>query len=223
MTYALLAKDERTAALNALASHLIHQIRNPLAAIQAACSNLRAELPDADHRQRLDLALDEIECLLRSVSSTLHAVGEATERARQIDINCELQEVSDIISASRQSAPNIEVSGQTVHGTLPRNRLRVVAYSLLDHLIRVCSARSVRIDLNQKDDRLLINFSGWSDSPQEHTVAQDRWIPELSTGTGVMGLMVAERFARDVGGWLGRSVPGDASIMLTLNLPCQPV
>ena len=50
-THATLVRQQCSAALRALAGRLAHQIRNPLAAIKAACGSLREELQDPDHQQ----------------------------------------------------------------------------------------------------------------------------------------------------------------------------
>ena len=213
--HATLARQERTAALRALAGRLAHQIRNPLAAIHAACGSLRAELDDPDHQHRLDLTLQEVDRVLMLVSATVNAVTDAPEPARDLDLVQELRDVVRLQQQSRNDPSPVHLGGvATVPCRLPPNRLRVALYSLLDHLIDTMP-RPLSIEIRHTADRCVIQFLG-ADENAEDAPPQLQRFGEVQD----IGILVAERFARDTGGRLSRTA-ANGGRGVTLELACH--
>ena len=218
--YAAVARRERAAALRALAAHFAHQVRNQLAATRAVCDNLRVELENTDHQQRLNLALNEIDRLLDSVSSTVQSLVETPEPAQPLDAVGEVQEAIQIFISGHEEGTGIELIGEPIRCALPPMGFRVAIYSLLDHIVHASAPATARIEVQQRDNKLQIGFSACSERASELVVAKNLWPMEWSAGSGHMGLLVAERFARDLGGRLAHSVTGGC-LTLTLELPLQ--
>jgi signal transduction histidine kinase len=221
---ARLARYERDVALRALAGRLAHQIRNPLAAVRAACSGLRAEIEDADQRETLELTLTEIDRMLGFVSATLRAMPHDIETPQAVDIAIELADVIDILASGYAALPAIEFSaGTDQQCNLPRERFRVSVYSLLeDLLVNARSLQRIAVRSPQTGNgRVCIIID------VEHASANDC---AFSAGIGVpvhglqpVGILVAERFARDVGGRLTLTDNGAETQTVTLELPCTHV
>jgi C4-dicarboxylate-specific signal transduction histidine kinase len=217
--YAEIARRERAAALRALAAQFAHQIRNQLAATRAVCDNLRVELDNSDHQQRLHLALNEIDRLLDSVSSTVQSLVETPEPARVLDAIGEVQEAVQIFIAGREDSVSVELVGEPVHCVLPAMGFRVAVYSLLEHLLQASAPASANIGVQRRDDQLQVCFRACGEKARELAVAKAPWPVEWPAGPRHIGLLVAERFARDLGGRLAHSLNENGCVQLTLELP----
>ena len=66
-----LARAERLAAIGEVAAELAHEIRNPLAGIQMAFSNLRREIDDRQQCERMDLIGTELKRMARLLNDML--------------------------------------------------------------------------------------------------------------------------------------------------------
>ncbi len=219
-----LTRTERGVALRALAGQLAHQMRNPLAAIRAACSSLREDLSNEEHQQRLDMTLHEVDRLLTLVTGTVKSVSAKAEQPRRLDL---ADEVHDVVAIARDSIPHlgtVDVSGDTgIECSLPRNTFRASLFSLLDHVVDTYHPDPLRVELRRSNGRAQIDFkvadeyaAGAPDGFHQTTLVR--------SGDGrSIGLVVAERFARDNGGRLAHFVNANDSQALTLDLPCTDV
>lgn len=219
---AKLARDERDAALRALSGRLAHQMRNPLAAVRAACSGLRSELDDAEQRETLDLTLQEIDKMLGFVTATVHSIPGQNEQPQPIDVSLELADVIHIMCSSQNGADKIAI-GETekLRCLMPRDGFRVAVYGICEHFLSLPGIESLVVDSLVESDRLSLRFTialGQA-SKTVRTVGSSHdglWVQP-------MGLLVAERFARDFGGRMLRMENSDDELILTLELPLHNV
>ena len=216
---ARLARDERAAALRALAGRLAHQIRNPLAAIRAACSGLRSEVEDADQQETLDLALIEIDKMLGFVTSTVQTIPSREEARSPVTL---LDEIDFVVAISRLGSAvdtTIRIDGDLgLRCVLPPRGLRVAIFSVLDHLAATDGIDTIDISTVEANRNALIRFAASHGSAE-----QTGWHNGFSMSgdpNRPVGLLVAERFARDMGGCLLQTQGDEQSIDLTLQLPC---
>lgn len=222
--HAALVRQERAAALRALAGQLAHQMRNPLAAIQAACGSLRAEVQDADHLQRLDLTLQEVDRMLKLVTATVQAVAETPEQPQQFDAVGELRDVIRTISTNQPDERPIILEGDAeIVCRLSRNAFRVTLYSLLDHLADTFKPRPTVVDVRHGQGRVRIFIQARGAPAAGYAEAYAPSTTDQTGAAAAIGLLVAERFARDHGGRLSRASSTAASPELTLDLPCTHV
>ena len=216
---AQLVSDARSASLRALAGRLAHQIRNPLAAVRAACCGLRAEIEDADQCETLDLTLVEIDRMLGFVKATVQTIPDAYEKPEPLDVGAETADVVDILRASNTTGTQFRVTRQMApHCSLPRHGLRAAIYSILDHLAEVADVDAIDVDIASGNGRMQVRFSvvgGMSGDTAltAGTMSPTGWFQPV-------GLLVAERFARDHGGRLRHADNGESSQTFTLDLPC---
>lgn len=219
---ARLARDERGAALRALAGRLAHQIRNPLAAVRAACSSLRSEINDPEQRETLDLTLTEIDRMLGFVSATVQASPQGEETLQAINVKIEVADVVDIILSGYGNEMAIGVSGNSAaQCMLPRDEFRISVYSLLGHLIGVPSITGIAVDIACKGETAQIRFG--IDGASSNDAALSNGMVTPANALQPVGLLVAERFARDLGGRLTRSDDGGTTQSFSLELPCTNV
>lgn len=219
---AQLAREERSAALRALAGRLAHQLRNPLAAVRAACSSLRSDSDDVDQRETLDLTLQEIDRMLGFVKATVQAMPDDHEESQVIDVSAEMADVVGIVQAGHADQTLIHLTeNRSLRCRLPRNGLRVSIFSVLDHLAGVANVDAIHVDVRGNGDRVLIRFAVSGGSPDDNA---------LTTGMMVrngwaqpVGLLVAERFARALGGDLSRADDDATGQIFTIDLPCADV
>lgn len=217
---AQLASDARSASLRALSGRLAHQIRNPLAAVRAACSGLRAEIQDADQRETLDLTLVEIDRMLGFVKATVQTIPDASEKPEPLDVGAETADVVEILRASHTTGTQFRVIRQTApYCSLPRHSLRAAVYSILDHLAEVADVDAVDVDIISDDGRVQVRFSVVGGMSSNAALATGMMSP---TGwVQPVGLLVAERFARDHGGCMLHANNGENIQTFTLDLPCS--
>lgn len=219
-----LIRAERSIALRALAGQLAHQMRNPLAAIHAACSSLRDELDDEDHQQRLEMTLSEINRLLQLVTGMVNTVSTKPERTRNLHLVDEIHCVVEVAHSSIPALEGVEViGGSGIHCALPRKTFRAALFSLLEHIADTYRPTPLRIELRLTDRRAQIDFRVTDESGDDETTSFHQTTLVRSSDTRSIGLMVAERFARDNGGRLAHTVDANDSEALTLDLPCTDV
>ncbi|MCB1787939.1 MAG: hypothetical protein H6955_00075 [Chromatiaceae bacterium] len=219
---ARLARDERSAALRALAGRLAHQLRNPLAAVRAACSSLRAEIEDTDQRETLDLTLQEIDRMLNFVRTTVQTIPIHNEKPQPVDVAAETADVIDITRPGHADGARIRLGADRgVRCRLPREGLRVAVYSMLDHLASVSAVQAIEVGVSHQDGHALIQFDVSAGQPGDAVLDTGMTVP--MGWTQPVGLLVAERFARDLGGCLLRAETSSTTQTFTLDLPCPDV
>lgn len=218
--FAILASEARAAALRTCTGRLAHQMRNPLAALQAAGTSLREEMQDPDHQERLDLMLQEVTHMLDQISAEVRAVEKTEERAQEFDAAVEITNVVDMIRIANPEAPEINIQSQSEAICIaPRTAFRVAVYCLLEHLVTGPSAYSVSINLPWGNDRRQIHFAFMTEAREDRVAltssAGDRVAP-----VDPLALQIAERFARDTNGHLKRWISKNGSQVITLDLLC---
>jgi hypothetical protein len=218
--HAALARQERAAALRALAAQFAHHVRNRLAATRAVCDNLRLELTDPDHQHRLQLGLNEIDRLLDSVSATVHSVRLGIEDSQPVDVLGDFDDVVRIAVAGREAALPVQLSGPSdLRCLLPRAALRAALYSLLEQLLDDAATEAIHIDVAHAEGTLSIRCAAEGRACRDPD-AESTGAPEHAIGHSQLGLLVSERFACDMGGQITRAYH-DGDCVYTLALPCQ--
>ncbi|MCB1859315.1 MAG: hypothetical protein KDI63_13630 [Gammaproteobacteria bacterium] len=217
---AALASEIRAAALRSFAARLAHRFRNPLAAIHAACTNLREETADPEHIGRLDLVLEEVANMLTLISTEIQAVVEPGERPSKVSVTDEISSIVDIIRAAFPNAPMICVQPHTeVTCILPRTAFHVAIYGLLEYLISELSATSISIELQLGKDRLQVHFTvAMSEGRSNATL--DTVTSNRLASVDQLHLQIAERFARDVHGRLKQWTLENGTQKTVLEILC---
>ncbi len=221
---ARLARGRQAAALRVLAGRLAHQMRNPLAAVRAACNGLRAEIADPDHAETLRLALAEVDRMLEFVRIAVDDNRTRDEDPRTLDLAAEIAMVVELVRDSHaDQATLIQQSdtGDRPQCVLPRENLQVAIYSALTTLVCEPEVHQVQIRIAQASDQVSIEFSVHGRLPQ----SEDLFCGQRSSARAKSptGLLIAERFARDYGGQMLRSDIDQDTHKIVVTLPGQNV
>ncbi|MCX7103745.1 MAG: HAMP domain-containing sensor histidine kinase [Methylococcales bacterium] len=223
-----LARAERLAAIGEVAAELAHEIRNPLAGIQMAFSNLRREIDDENQCERMDLISSELKRLALLLNDMLDQSRHSPEIATDFDLPTL---VSDLLTLTRyQLTESIELKCDTpnklaVH--LPESGIRQALLNLIlnaaDALDNSAGSILIKVDVNFQG--LLVdvfdNGPGFSQDLLNYGIRPFRTSRQNGTG---LGLAMVQRFVKDVGGTikLSNQQPHGACVSLLLPKECLP-
>jgi C4-dicarboxylate-specific signal transduction histidine kinase len=199
-----LARAERLAATGELAASVAHEVRNPLAGIQMALTNLQSELEDAELRDRVGLVLAEVERLTHLVNEIVGAARHDPEPASRVVLG---ELVDELLALTRYQLPTtLALESRIEQGLacrLPKERLRQALLNLVLNSAKAIGGREgrVEIELSSEGDDLVVRVS--DDGPGfPGEVIESGVRPFYSTrasGTG-LGLAMVRRFVREVEG-----------------------
>ncbi|AAU91413.1 sensor histidine kinase [Methylococcus capsulatus str. Bath] len=218
-----LARAERFAALGELAAGIAHELRNPLAGIQTSCSNLKNEMGNPEHVERLELIIDELKRMGRLLNDLLAQGKHTPAPARDFNLAPMLH---DLVALTRYQVPshialNYEVpDGLTCH--LPDSSLR---QALLNLILNAASAigpapGEIGIKVHAEGEQLIIqvcdNGPGFSEEILKHGVRP--FGTGRPGGTG-LGLAMVQRFIREVNGRMDLANRPEGGARCTLIIP----
>ena len=223
-----LARAERLAAIGEVAAEFAHEIRNPVAGIQMAFSNLRREIDDQHQCERMELISSELKRLARLLNDMLDQSRHSPEAATDFDMATLIR---DLLALSRyQIAESIELNSDApdalpVH--LPESGIRQALLNLIlnaaDALdgdsgaicIKACAeTQGLRIDVFD-------NGPGFSKDMINYGIRPFRTSRQHGTG---LGLAMVQRFVKDIGGTikLSNQQPHGACVTVLLPKECLP-
>ncbi|HET9625488.1 MAG TPA: ATP-binding protein [Kofleriaceae bacterium] len=219
----------RLAALGQFAAAIAHDIRTPLTSISMNVQILRRklQLPD-DDREHLDIALEELARLDRSVAEIL-------EFAKPVKLLSEPIDVADLIEATKKNlgpvlvergvsvcvAPGVRASDNlTVHGD--PQRLRQVLINLVDNAANASPpGGEVTVRASATADRQIaieVEDHGRGIAADDLPRIFEPFFTTRPDGTG-LGLAIVHKVVRAHGGDIKvRSAPGTGSTF-TITLP----
>ena len=88
-----LARADRLAALGEMSARVAHELRNPLSGVLMALINLAEETQDPEQRERLQLAVRELERVGRLLSGLVEDAKQMPESPRQLRLATLLDEL----------------------------------------------------------------------------------------------------------------------------------
>ncbi|WP_445366744.1 sensor histidine kinase [Methylomonas sp. BW4-1] len=218
-----LAKAERLAALTEMAASTAHELRNPLAIIQFALENLLSEAIDPDLRQRIGLLHSEVQRLTNHLNDLLSSARHGNKIAQPTDVNAV---VNDLITLFKyQATDKIQF---TVQGTadsslmLPEIEFRQALLNLLQNAVQAIGTRngSVEVQIAQDAQRLSLTVVDSGDGFDEAFLRQGirPFVSLKEKGSG-LGLVMVQRFAKDLGGQLKLDNDAAGHGRVSLSLP----
>lgn len=201
-----LARIERLAAVGEVAGALAHEVRNPLAAIRAACRSLIEDTGEEDTRERLRMIEDELESLSEIVDGQLRRTRHRPEAPVGTDIT---RLVRNLVRLMRYQMPGsvtlrMELPRRLV-SHLPPNGLRQALLNLIRNSQEALEGGSGLIAIKAQEGaegiEIRVEDSG-SGFPKEMLASGvHRFVTGKKGGTG-LGLAMVERYVRDQGGRL---------------------
>ena len=199
-------------------THLAHDMRTPLQLIYSCAQMIQAEIKDPCNpaSRHVDMLMENVQCLkdmiadeLENACSCTDIVRLAGKLCRRMDINAAAKGIT-LLFSSNIAEFRIE--------TDPAKLSRILQNLVSNALRFTPEGGTVRIDLRTMNDsvEICVSDTGPGIDPQRsksilnHTDSQG--------GYG-MGLVIARRFARQMGGYISvRSSPGKGAAF-TLRIP----
>ncbi len=219
-----LAQAEKLASVGEVAASIAHELRNPLSGIQMALTNLRRETESADHAERLDMVLDEINRITRLLNGLLDQARHRPETPSEVNL-------AELCSTLASLVHYLLPPGITLVTDVPMDLRCVVAadglrQALLNLILNArnalgSSTGSIRLAAQPSEDGIEISVtdsgSGFSDTLLSH--GPRPFISGHESGTG-LGLAITRRFVNDLGGRITLDNPPTGGARATLYLPC---
>lgn len=223
-----LANAERLAAVGEMMARIAHELRNPLAGVKLACTNLRQELSQAlesrEYTERIDIVVGEIDRIIALLNALLDQSRHRPEPSRALTI---ARAVEDLVVLARYQIPaRIRIQQRIpddIVCCLPEALFR---QALLNLLLNACQAigeqaGSIEIEAGMADGRLCLRIRDDGPGfPQDLLTAGIRlFVTHRAEGTG-LGLSMVQRFARAHGGGIQLANLEPHGACVTLDLPC---
>lgn len=218
-----LARAERLAAIGELAASAAHELRNPLAGIQAALKNMHNECTEPDLAERLELVSNETKRLTQRLNGLLAFSKHAPEKARPIDLSVLLNELLTLLKYQAGSNVALELNVSTdLKPVLPENELRQALLNLLLNAIQELSKQggTVTVDVFSEAEQVVIKIRdtgpGFPDALLEQGIKPFASTREQGTG---LGLSMVQRFAKSNNGQLNLTNNDQGHACATLTFP----
>ncbi|MCQ8106459.1 ATP-binding protein [Methylomonas sp. SURF-2] len=221
-----LAKAERLAALTEMAASTAHELRNPLAVIQVALENMRAESTDPDFRERLGLLHREVQRLTNHLNDLLGNARNSGETARAIPVNTVIRELITLLGYQASDSIRFELSADDeIVAVLPETEFRQVLLNLLQNAAQAIGERpgTVRVDVGRTAQHLRVSVTDSGGGFNAELLRQGirPFVSLKEKGSG-LGLAMVQRFVRDMQGQLKLANNPDGHACVTLSLPLSP-
>ncbi|MGR9053949.1 MAG: sensor histidine kinase [Gammaproteobacteria bacterium] len=218
-----LARAERLAAIGELAASAAHELRNPLAGIQAALKNMHNECTDPDLSERLELVSNETKRLTSRLNELLAFSKHAPEKAKAVDLTTLLNELLTLLKyqAGSNVALELHVTSDK-RPVLPESELRHALLNLLLNAIQELSNQTgkVMVDVFGTDGQISISVQDTGPG-FPGTLLTQGIRPFASTheyGTG-LGLSMVQRFTKANNGQLTLNNNEEGHACATLSFP----
>lgn len=223
-----LANTERLAAVGEMMAHIAHELRNPLAGVKLACTNLRQELDQrqesGEFRERIDIVAGEIDRIIALLNSLLDQSRHRPEAARDVTV---ARAVADLVALARYQIPAQIHIEQRIDGDIVcRLPDALFSQALLNLLMNAGQALGeaggrIVIEAAVSDGRLRLDIR--DDGPGFPRDLLESGIRAFVTyradGTG-LGLSMVQRFVRALDGRIRLSNVQPHGACVTLDLPC---
>lgn len=219
-----LADAERLAAVGELAARIAHELRNPLSGMQMALKNLRNDVSDPDHAERLGLVIAELDRVFGLLNELLDRARQQPEPARSVDL---VTVCDELVRLVRYQLPQgIRLEQEIPRGLgcrLPENGLRQTLLNLLLNARQALGdgPGTIHLRARRREGHLVLQVEddgpGFSESLREGRIRP--FVSSRPGGTG-LGLAVVRRFVAELGGHLQLNNLQPHGARVTVELPC---
>lgn len=218
-----LARAERLAAVGELAASAAHELRNPLAGIQAALRNLQSECSDPDLSKRLEMVGNETQRLTLRLNKLLAFSKHAPEKAEPVDLATMLNELTTLLKYQVDTNVALDFEIKTdLKPVLPENELRHALLNLLLNAIQELAGQggAITVKVCNRDHNLCIEVRDTGPGFPESLLNQGikPFVTTHEQGTG-LGLSMVQRFTRTHNGQLTLSNDEHGHACATLIFP----
>lgn len=223
LTQAALTRAERLAAAGEVAASLAHDLRNPLAGIRLALSNLETECEDVEFRERITLIGGEIDRLVTTLNTHLSRVRHRPEPTHRVDIGETLHGLVTLLRFRYGSSLRLVIEAEAgMICPLPETAFRHTLLNLLSNACEASDGRQVvaRVHRTGGSIAIVIDDDGPGFPASLLRSGPRAFASDKPSGTG-LGLATARRFALDCGGQLHLSNRPEGGARARLTLPCR--
>lgn len=220
-----LAAAERLAAAGEVAARIAHELRNPLAGMQMALSNIRTECDDSDVIARMDLVIDELRRVTGLLNGLLDQSRISPEPATDLPIG---KTVDDLLAIVRYQIPKTIQLRKSIPEDLvchlPKDRVRQVLLNLILNSADAIGERSGEIVVraaavdNKLDLSVCDNGPGFPEDLLRDGIGPFR--TARSGGTG-LGLSIVSRLVHNLDGQIELHNLDPNGACARLTLPCR--
>jgi signal transduction histidine kinase len=223
-----IANTERLAAVGEMMARIAHELRNPLAGVKLACTNLRQELGQqvdaAEYGERISVVAGEIDRIVALLNSLLDQSRHKPEVMRDVALARTVSEL--VVLARYQIAPQVvieQVIPDSIVCHLPDALFRQALLNLLLNASQALGDKAGRITVTADvaDGRLRLDVCDDGPGFPEDLLKSGirAFVTHRAEGTG-LGLSMVQRFARAYGGTITLSKRDPHGACVTLELPC---
>jgi nitrogen fixation/metabolism regulation signal transduction histidine kinase len=219
-----LAQAERLGAVGEVTASVAHELRNPLTAMHMALQNLRGDLANPDHVERVDMVIEEINRLSRQLNLLLDSARQAPEPVTRVDM---AEVVGDLLTLVRyQLSEHISLEADVPEGSgcrLPVAQLRQCILNLVLNAGQMLDENPGRIVVRARmvNTRMLLTVEDDGPGfPEEILATGARVFGSLRAGGTGLGLVMVRRFVSDHGGQMRLENHEPHGARVILDIPC---
>jgi signal transduction histidine kinase len=197
-----LTQAERSAVATEFAASMSHDIRNPLAGIQMSLSNLIHESEDQALRGSLDTLLSETNRVTDLLTQAVAAARQRPEPFQDLDLVKLVESLFSLLRSETPAGIHLECEIEPgLQGHLPPNRLSHCLGNLLTNSIQAIGENKGRIQLEISACAEYLSFVITDNGPGfPQDTLSGGFRPFDSRNAGSIGLAMARRFVREMGG-----------------------
>jgi two-component system NtrC family sensor kinase len=217
-----LARADRLAALGEMSARLAHELRNPLSGVLMALINLAEEAQDPEQRERLQLAVRELERVGRLLASLVEDAKQVPESPRQLRLSTLLDQLFQLL---RYQLPEeialTNLVPADMECILPEASLRQALINLILNAAQAFDDTGGEILVTAQKEGGEIGLCVCDSGPGFPAELLQRGIQEFGTGRpggSGLGLASVRRFVSNQGGRLelfNREI-GGACVLISL-------
>lgn len=201
-----LAEADRLSALGEMSARVAHELRNPLAGIKVAISNLRHDSSEPDQRERLQLIGAEVDRMARLLDQLLLKPRKHEEPHTDVELRAL---IGDLLALARYQIPErITLINSTPSGVvarLQRDGIRQMLLNLVLNASQAIGDAPGHITVLVPRENRTLGISVVDDGPGFPVELIERGIrPFISrrNGGSGLGLSTVQRMAQAMGGKL---------------------
>ncbi|MEZ4229216.1 MAG: ATP-binding protein [Polyangiaceae bacterium] len=216
----------RLAAVSDILPSVLHELKNPLAAISTSVELMLEELPEGTTQEDLHAVLTEMRRMKLTLEG-LGSVGRSLLSSRNTAVDHALRDAVRVLGAQARSR-RIEVTSDISDMPLlpvDISVVRAIAFNLITNAVHACDAGDwIRVgagfDAGSKQLVLSVEDSGQGMTPEVLERCMELFYTTKSKGTGI-GLALCSTAVRSAGGVFDiRSEPGKGTcVEMRVTLP----
>lgn len=218
-----LAMAARTSAVGAVAAHLIHGLKSPLAGLQLLANGKPANGSDSDlDWENAVKSINRIKSMINEVANLLK------EETGSAEYEITLEELSELVlnktarlAKEKNVNLNVETNGKTTLSNRAGNLVALILVNLLENGISATpEGKSVALKINADKDKIIFSVTDEGAGLPEN-VMKNLFLPCHSTkpgGSGI-GLAISKQLANHLGASLILKYTGSTGSCFELILP----